>query len=428
MFKFIHAADIHLDSPLHKLDYYEGAPADEIRKATRRAFDNLVQTAIAEDVNSILIAGDLYDGDWKDYNTGLYLVSQTGKLRDAGISVYIAYGNHDAASKITKTLRLPENVHLFPSDKPSTYLIDNIANLNVAVHGQSFAAPAVKKDISLFYPSPLPGYFNIGVLHTCASGREGHDPYAPCALEGLRQKGYDYWALGHVHQREILWDDPPILFSGNIQGRHIRETGPKGCMLITVDESGRSKLEFKPLNVIRWEILKVDSKGVESGYDLIDRFCKQLEILLDQSDGLPLIVRVLIEGETPAHSELLTDYDRWSNEIRAAALDASGERVWIEKIKIRTTLPPSEQDLQAGDGAIGELVKLFDELASQPELLRGLSDELIDLNKKIPKELKKELKENPDGIGLDDIEWLGSLVEQVRPMLIQRLIQKGDFE
>ncbi len=428
MFKFIHAADIHLDSPLHKLDYYEGAPADEIRKATRRAFDNLVQTAIAEDVNFILIAGDLYDGDWKDYNTGLYLVSQTGKLRDAGISVYIAYGNHDAASKITKTLRLPENVHLFPSDTPFTYLIDNIANLNVAVHGQSFAAPAVKKDISLLYPSPLPGYFNIGILHTCASGREGHDPYAPCSLEGLRQKGYDYWALGHVHQREILWDDPPILFSGNIQGRHIRETGPKGCMLITVDESGRSKLEFKPLDVVRWAILKVDSKGVESGYDLIDRFCKELEILLDQSVGLPLIVRVLIEGETTAHSELLTDFDRWSNEIRAAALDASGERVWIEKIKIRTILPPSEQDLQAGDGAIGELVKLFDELASQPELLRGLSDELIDLNKKIPKELKKELNENPDGIGLDDIEWLGSLLEQVRPMLIHRLIQKGDFE
>ncbi|MBL0699316.1 MAG: DNA repair exonuclease, partial [Desulfosarcina sp.] len=370
MFKFIHAADIHLDSPLHKLDYYEGAPADEIRQATRRAFDNLVQTAIAEDVDFILIAGDLYDGDWKDYNTGLYLVSQTGKLRDAGISVYIAYGNHDAASKITKTLRLPENVHLFPSDKPSTYLIDS---LNVAVHGQSFAAPAVKKDLSLLYPSPLPGYFNIGVLHTCASGREGHAPYSPCTLEGLRQKGYDYWALGHVHKQEILCDDPPILFSGNIQGRHIREIGPKGCMLITVDESGRSKLEFKPIDVIRWAILKVDSKGVESGYDIIDRFCKELEILLDKSAGLPLVVRVLIEGETPAHTELLTDLDRWSNEIRAAALDISGERVWIEKIKIRTKLPPSEQSLQAGDGAIGELVKLFDELASQPELLRGLS-------------------------------------------------------
>nr|MBL0732180.1 DNA repair exonuclease [Desulfobacterales bacterium] len=255
MFKFIHAADIHLDSPLHKLDYYEGAPADEIRQATRRAFDNLVQTAITENVDFILIAGDLYDGDWKDYNTGLYLVSQTGKLRDAGISVYIAYGNHDAASKITKTLRLPENVHLFPSDKPSTYLIDN---LNVAVHGQSFAAPAVKKDLSLLYPPPLPGYFNIGVLHTCASGREGHASYSPCTPEGLRQKGYDYWALGHVHQQEILCDDPPILFSGNIQGRHIREIGPKGCMLITVDESGRSKLEFKPLDVIRWAILKVD--------------------------------------------------------------------------------------------------------------------------------------------------------------------------
>lgn len=421
MFKFIHTADIHLDSPLHKLDCYEGAPVDEIRQATRRAFNNLVQTAISEEVNFILIAGDLYDGDWKDYNTGLYLVSQTSRLRDAGIPVYIVAGNHDAASKITKTLRLPENVHLFPSDKPATY---NVDSLNVTIHGHSFATPAIKKDLSLLYPAPLPGYFNIGILHTCASGREGHEPYAPCTLEGLRSKGYDYWALGHVHQYEVLLDDPPILFSGNIQGRHVRETGPKGCVLVTVDDSDRPKIEFKPLDVIRWVIIEVDSNGAESGYDVIERFCNRLENILDENEGRPLVARVLIQGETAAHSELLANVDRWGNEIRAAALDTSGHRVWIEKIKIHTRLPASDKNLQTSDGAIGELVKLFDELAAKPDLLRDLSDELIDLEKKIP----KELKQGRDGIRFDDINWLKNLLEQVRPMLIQGLIRKGSSE
>ena len=421
MFKFIHTADIHLDSPLHKLDDYEGAPVDEIRQATRRAFNNLVQTAISEDVNFILIAGDLYDGDWKDYNTGLYLVSQTSRLRDAGIPVYIVAGNHDAASKITKTLRLPENVHLFPSDQPATY---NIDNLNVTIHGHSFATPAIKKDLSLLYPTPVPGYFNIGILHTCASGREGHEPYAPCTLEGLRSKGYDYWALGHVHQYEVLLDDPPILFPGNIQGRHVRETGPKGCVLVTVDDSDRPKIEFKPLDVIRWVIIEVDSNGAENGYVIIERFCNRLEKTLDENEGRPLVARVLIQGETTAHSELLANVDRWSNEIRGAALDTSGHRVWIEKIKFHTRLPASEKNLRTSDGAIGELVKLFEELADKPDLLRDLSDELIDLEKKIP----KELKQGRDGIRFDDIDWLKSLLEQVRPMLIQGLMRKEGSE
>jgi DNA repair exonuclease SbcCD nuclease subunit len=239
-------------------------------------------------------------------------------------------------------------------------------------------------------------------------------------LEGLRSKEYDYWALGHVHQYEILSDDPWIVFSGNIQGRHVRETGPKGCVLVTVDDRDRPEIKFKPLDVIRWEIVTVDSTGAESGYRVMDRFCNRLETLLEKNEDRPLVVRVLIQGETQAHGELLANVDRWGNEIRASALDISGHRVWIEKIKFHTRLPTSERNLQTGDGAMGELVKLFDEFSDNPDLLRELSDELMDLEKKIP----KELKQGPDRIRFDDAEWLKSLLAQVRPMLIQRLMQK----
>jgi len=419
MFKFIHTADIHLDSSLRKLDSYEGAPVDEIREAARKAFNNLVELAISEKVDFIVIAGDLYDGDWKDFNTGLYFVSQTVKLRNAGIFVYIIFGNHDAASKITKSLRLPDNVHTFPSDKPETFLIEN---LNVAIHGQSFASPSVRKDLSLLYPSPVSGYFNIGLLHTSLSGREGHEPYAPCTLEGLRRLGYDYWALGHVHKKEILCDDPLILFSGNIQGRHIRETGPKGCMLVSVDSMEKPSFEFRSLDVIRWVNLNIDATGAQTSDDILDLFSEDLGNLLNENPGMPLVVRVLIEGETPAHGELFTDIEKWNNEIRGAALDISGEMVWIEKIRIRTHLPLSEQNLKKGEGAMGELAGLFDELGSDSDLLLTLSDELSDLDQKIP----REIKEDPDGIIMDDPVWLKEILEQVRPMLFQRLMQKED--
>jgi DNA repair exonuclease SbcCD nuclease subunit len=421
MFKFLHAADIHLDSPLHKLDYYEGAPAEEIRRATRRALDNLVQTAIAEEVSFVLIAGDLYDGDWKDYHTGLYFVSQTSKLRDTNIPVYIVAGNHDAASKITKSLRLPQNVHLLPSSKPSTHRLED---LGVAIHGRSFATPAVKKDLSVDYPPPLPGYFNIGVLHTCASGREGHEPYAPCTLEGLRAKGYDYWALGHVHQFEVLSDDPPVVFSGNIQGRHIRETGPKGCVLVAVDDRGRPEPVFKPLDVIRWIVADVSAAGVESGFEAVDRTSERITQLVDENEGVPLVVRVIIAGETSAHSELGADAERWTNEIRSAVIDSSGERVWIEKVKIRTRLPGVEEPATIAAGALGELLRLFDELSSDRSQLAVLAGELHDLAKKLP----REFKEGAGDIQLDDPEWLAGVLELVRPMLIRRLVRSGDSQ
>ncbi|MCP4667316.1 MAG: DNA repair exonuclease [Deltaproteobacteria bacterium] len=421
MFRFLHAADIHLDSPLYKLDYYEGAPVDELRHATRRAFDNLVKIAIRENVSFVLIAGDLYDGDWKDYNTGLYFVSQTSKLRDAGIPVYMVAGNHDAASKISRTLRFPENVHLFPTHQPVTL---RPGNIDVAIHGQGFASPAVKKDLSAAYPHPQPGCFNIGMLHTCATGREGHEPYAPCTLEGLRSKEYDYWALGHVHQHEVLMDEPLVVFPGNIQGRHVRETGPKGCVLVSVDNSGRPELEFKPLDVIRWVIIHVDASGDGSGYDVVDRFNQRLEAFLDENEGLPLVTRVVIEGDTQAHSELISDTERWTNEIRSAAVDIGGGQVWVEKVKFQTKSPLSDKSLKSPDGAIGELVHLFDELHAEPDRLHDLADALADLEKSVP----RELKEGAEGMKFDDPEWLSALLDQVRPMLLQRLIRKEESE
>ena len=418
MFKFIHAADIHLDSPLHKLDVYEGAPVHLIRQATRTALKNLVSFAIDQQTSFVLISGDLYDGDWKDYNTGLYFISQMRRLRDAGISVFIIAGNHDAASKITKSLKLPQGVRILSSKTPETI---TLTDLQVAIHGQSFAFPAITRDLAADYPQPSGGFYNIGMLHTAISGKEGHAPYAPCTIEGLVSKGYDYWALGHVHKREVLKKNPMIVFPGNIQGRHIRETGAKGCLLVTVSDNGTTRSEFMALDVVRWFTLPVDVSEAENGYEIIAHFANSLKDLINQNPGIPLVVRTIFSGATIAHNDFISNLDHWKNEIRAAAADISSETVWIEKIKINTRIPETDILLPA-DGPVRELSAVIAQLRENAEdLCRMAATELSALAGKLPPELFSE----NDPLPIDDPQWLGMILDQINPLLMDRLMKKG---
>jgi len=416
MFKFIHAADIHLDSPLRGLERYEGAPVDAIRQATRRALENLVRLAIQNQVAFVLLAGDLYDGDWKEFRTGLFFVSQMVKLREAGIPVYLIAGNHDAANKMTRRLPLPENVSVFPPDEPKTLVLPDC---DVAIHGQSFARASVLENLSQNYPAADSGLFNIGLLHTAATGREGHEPYAPCTVEGLRAKHYDYWALGHVHKQEVLCDDPPILFSGNIQGRHIRETGPKGCVMVTVDDRHATELQWQWLDVFRWEYCRVDASSATTGDDMLDRVRQRLSHLVAAADGRSLAVRVEVAGSCRAHRALAAEPNRWTNEIRALAQDVGGGELWIEKVQLRTALPADTAG-QSLDGPIGELVQRIAELKTDPQDLANLGGEFSDLLEKLP----PELKEGSESLGLERPEKLREMLDQVEQMLIHQLLAR----
>ncbi len=417
MFRFLHTADIHLDSPLRGLERYEGAPAAEIRGATRRALENLVELAIEQSVAFVLVAGDLYDGDWKEFRTGLFFVSQMVKLREAGIPVYLIAGNHDAANKMTRKLPLPENVHLLAHNKPETVYVEPC---ETAIHGQSFARAAVVENLAAGYPPPEPGMFNVGLLHTAATGREGHEPYAPCTLDDLRARRYDYWALGHVHKRETLAADPPIVFPGNLQGRHVRESGPKGCMLVTVDDRHRARAEPVSLDVFRWEVCQLDPAAFETGYDLLDSVRQGLAELAAKADDRPLAVRVQVSGPSPAHRTLTAEPQRWTNEIRAVAQDLGGREVWIEKVELRTT-PPAENSLgNVMDGPVGELIQWIAELKSDPARLTSLGDELAEFRDRLP----MELKEGATSLGLERPERIAQLLDQVEQTLVHQLVSR----
>jgi DNA repair exonuclease SbcCD nuclease subunit len=407
MVTFLHAADIHLDSPLKNLATREGAPVELIRNASRRAFDNLVQLAIDEKVDFLLLVGDLYDGAWRDFNTGLFFIEKMRLLKEAGIRVFFVSGNHDAASRITKALRLPDNVVHFSSRKAQSVELEDLA---VAIHGQSYSKRAITSNLAKNYPEPVQGMFNIGLLHTALAGRDGHEPYAPCTTGELADKGYDYWALGHVHTREIAGEDPWIVFPGNLQGRHIRETGPKGAMLVKVENGEVKDATFKELDVVRWEFLRLDCREISSADELLDVVRATLEEAVSKADGRPLMLRLELHGPCGLHADLLRDERYWQSEFDALAIDIGD--LWLERVLFHTR-PLRVIGSEKGEGS--SLQGLLASACDATDLLTG--PELRILAKRLPGELFTDGPFIPESE-----EERRQLLREIRDMVLAKIL------
>ena len=410
--KLIHAADIHLDSPMRGLARYDGAPVGQLRLATRTALANLVDLAIGEGADALLIAGDLFDGDWLDYGTGAHFAREMNRLRDAAIPVIAVAGNHDAASRITKALRMPDNFRMLSTKEPETAVHED---LGLALHGQGFATPAVHDDLSAGYPAPFVGHVNIGLLHTSADGRPGHEPYAPCRPERLAERGYAYWALGHVHQREVLVADPPVVFGGCLQGRHVREAGPKGATIVHLDEGGAVRLEERTLDEVRWAVCDVDAAGAGDENEIYARMGDQLRQLGTECGDRLLAVRVKVSGATEAHGALVRNPDRLRHEAAVVASDAACGGAWVERAVIRTSLPSAISP--DGDDAYAELVRRIRAAAHGEALLDELADELRPLAAKLPGALLADFEPT-------DSDTIRDLLTEVERTLPTRLLEE----
>lgn len=413
--RFIHAADIHLDSPLTGLSAYPDAPAQALRSATRDAFSNLINEAIELQVDFLVIAGDLYDGGWKDHNTGIFFCREMGRLKKAGIHAYVKFGNHDAESEMTRKLILPDNVHTFESRKAHTFVIEE---LKVALHGRSFKDAATTENLAQSYPDPLPGMFNIGVLHTALGVQSTHANYAPCTIDELYAKGYQYWALGHVHEYQLWQGRSTIVFPGNLQGRHIRETGPRGAVLVTADETGVQKVERLFVDVLRWHSVSVDAAGCSSMAEVVHCINRELEALVESSPpSMPCAVRITITGKTAAHGELFGMEAQLRAEVLATAAALGAERLWIEKVKTCTTAADEPDLIRARGDALADLHALFEEAQTDPEFLASLKGDLMALVSKAPLELQNAVPYFKD-IRNGDLAYL---VGEVRPGLVAQL-------
>lgn len=415
VFKFLHAADIHLDSPLLSLVLPEPGQVERVRRACRDAFERLVDTAIERQVAFVVLAGDLYDRDAPNMQVAVFLRNQLARLQKSGIRVAIVKGNHDADNRITSGLALPDNTHVFSDLKAETIYYDHLP-VRVAIHGQSFKPGPVTDNLAVAYPAPVSDCFNVGVLHTSLAGNPEHDPYSPCKLEDLTTRGYDYWALGHIHKGAVLSQEPWVIYPGNLQGRHAKETGAKGCVLVTV-EGGRIKtVENLDLAIVRWQLAEIDLAGATAETELVERLRTGLAQAVIDAEDRPIAVRVRLVGSTALFELIEGRPQRLLQTVLEIAGEIAGDDLWIEKIQNETT--PLEAVSSSSNDTTTDLTAILDEIAANPQSFADtLGAEMGALRAKLPEDLK-----GLDAFkSLDDAAALHDALLKLKPRLRARL-------
>jgi len=288
--------------------------------------------------------------------------------------------------------------------------------LPVVVHGQSYGRAEVTEDLSANFPQAMPDLFNVGLIHTSADGRASeHKPYAPCSRQALIDKGYQYWALGHIHRRTELSLDPPVLFPGNLQGRHVREAGPKGATLVHVDDELRARPEHRDLDVVRWHLCEVSVTDADTPDVAIDNAVEKLVALRRGDRERPLAVRVRLTGQSGAHQKLVEREEHWASELRGRA--ASIDALWVEKVHFDTTTPIDLAALRRQPGALATLLHCLDDCGKDAAALRTLAEGLAPL--------RKSLGAIDDIPLFDDPEQLRAVLVEVEQMVVPMLLDGG---
>lgn len=370
---------------MHGLSDDVPAIAERLRLATREALVALVDIAIERQIDFLLIAGDLYDGDWRDYQTGVFFVRQMHRLNDAAIPVYLIHGNHDAQSVITRALSLPDNVQVFSHESAETR---TLADYDVALHGMSYPTRVVTDNLVPDYPEPVAGAFNIGLLHTSLAGHAEHATYAPCSLDELTGKGYDYWALGHVHGAALLHEYPHVAFSGNLQGRSVRETGAKSAFEVTVEDGRITDLTRLYCDVARWAELPIDVSDADTSNDVLAAMRQAVESALADADGRLLAARLRLLGSSALHNTLVGASDWLLAEARAAA--AGMGQVYIETVRVATTPAADAAARRDRQDALGEIQRLLDDAADDPALRAMIEKDIQRLVQRLPQAISHD--------------------------------------
>lgn len=406
-FCFLHAADLHIDSPLAGLGVKDPAVAARFAEAGRRAVEALVEEALAAQAAFLVICGDIFDGDWKDVTTGLFFARALGRLDRAGVPTFIVKGNHDADSLMSKSLPYPPSVRVFASDGAETLLLEE---RRVALHGRSFATRLVDGAFVAGYPPRREGWLNIGLLHTALDGSRGHAAYAPCAVEDLARFGYDYWALGHVHAAEIVARDPWIVYPGNIQGRSVKETGAKGAMRVEVEDGRVVAARPVALDAARWAHEIVDIAGCADEAAVLARLEARLGAARELAEGRPLAARLRLAGASALHERLVARRETLESEARALGFRLA-EDCWVERLEIATFAPPRPA-APAGAEAL-DVATLLREAAADPGFEAALAELAALAGDRLPRGLAGEFPRDP--------ESLARLAETARDFLLGAL-------
>ncbi|OCT12120.1 hypothetical protein A8709_30165 [Paenibacillus pectinilyticus] len=402
--RFIHAADLHLDSPFKGMSALPERVRERVRESTFEALKELVALAIEEQVDFVLVSGDVYDVSDRSLRAQIRFQRAMEHLASNDIPAYLIHGNHDPEDGRAAKLVWPADVHFFASDDVQTYqIVKQDRGLIAEIHGISYRSSAVTENLALKFKRGEAHVCQIGLLHTNVDGDPHHDNYAPCSKQDLLDAGMHYWALGHVHTRTIVNEHPAIVYPGNLQGRSIRETGPRGCYLVEMDEFGRSELTFQALDTVRWFQEKLSVSGIQTEQELKDRIGELLDRLRQEAQGRDGIVRIVLEGRSDIHQRLRKGraLQELIDELREEEVDR-GCFVWIESIEDRTA---SELDLtvvRQEKSYLGDLLRYGAELMNDEQLLSSFAGEALAALQGLPQHAGNPAAATPEQLR----EWL----------------------
>jgi len=413
--KFLHASDIHLDSPLRGLRARAGEKADEIATAPRAAFVKLIEFAIDQKVDLLLLAGDNWDGGHTDYGSLLFFMGQMSRLGRAGIRAVMIQGNHDAENQLK--IKGTDNLTILSSHKPKTVKFED---LGVAIHGQSYPQRDVQENLAANYPAPIAGLINIGLLHTAVAGYSGtHHSYAPCSVQDLRDRGYDYWALGHIHARTQISDNPWIIYPGNLQARFLGEAGEKGATLVTIEDGRITEVAHVHLDVVRWMRISVDVSSCDSQDEIAVTLQRGLREAVNSVGGRTVAARIYLEGQTRMHQSLKLNASEWiAAEVERARLDI--DNLWIEQIIIDTKQRPDSR-ANSDSGAIAEIEGAVAHILDNAQEKLAFKTQISEVASKLAPSLAEMIMRGPDDEPLDEDAVLESVLSDAKDILLARI-------
>lgn len=364
-FRFVHAADLHLDSPFRGMAMLPESIRERIVDAPFQALRQLVAISLREQVDFVLLSGDIYDGETPSLRAKLAVQAALNELAAAQIQVFIVHGNHDPLNEQQTDWALPEHVHVFGTGEVTMQpAYDRNGHLAAHIYGISYGQAAETENLALKFQVQDPSAYNIALLHCNVDGDQQHELYAPCTTQQLVRAGMDYWALGHVHTRQVLHRDPYIVYPGNTQGRHVRETGPKGCYVVDVSSQGMTSAVFQRTDAVVWEQVVLSIDGIQSEQALLTQMEEVLEHQRQAGEGRPVIVRLSLAGEGLLHHQLqhvswqeeMLDWWR-QKEIQLVRDDRNAPFVWLESIRLNTSSDWQRDKLLQEESFIGEMLR-----------------------------------------------------------------------
>ena len=376
--RFVHAADLHLDSPFTGIR--ASAPENVARALYSATFDsywNIIDLCISEQVDALLVAGDVYDGADRSLRAQRAFIDGLRSLDAVGIRSFVCHGNHDPLDGWEARLSYPDGCHRFGAEFEAVPVFPDAPERGL-VYGISYPTRDVYDNLVSRLGQVDAAAFTIGLLHANVGGNTDHALYAPCSLDDLAQSGIKYWALGHVHTRQVLRERAPtVVYPGNPQGRHPNETGARGVYLIEVDDTGNISLDFRPTDTVRWERAGIDISWLETDQDLLNEIDDTMQNLLNDAEGRSVVIRLTLTGRGELNrflrqpgvvDDLLAGVnDQWSERLPFA---------WCERIEDETAASIDREAIRAGEDFLAEVLRTADLSREEPA---ALHTELADL-------------------------------------------------